>query len=110
MLQPCGATNPTLQPERHIHGRHEFLASDLSFSPIDRASIRAAFIQHMVRFMRQDRETDWRRAPADFAKTYCDDDIETTVTTARLFRREMEALLDDRVIEIDQKTGLLQLA
>ena len=77
------------------------IASDISFSTNDRASIRAVFLAHLTRFVNQGRETAWRRAPWDFARVY-GDNFEDTDTTMRLFRSAMEDLLDSGEIRVER--------
>ena len=69
------------------------------FSSTNPASIERAFLAHLERFERQDRDVSWQDAPAVFAGVYADDDDELTT---RYFRRAMEDLFDRDWLRVER--------
>ena len=77
----------------------EELSLPIEFSPSNRVDSRRAFLEHLRRFTRQDRDVDWTSAPETFAETYgqgADD------ATANALRGAMESCFDRGDIRVER--------
>jgi hypothetical protein len=78
---------------------HSLASNCFNFSTSDPSSVSRAFVAHIERFQRQNRDVSWQDAPFAFAGVYAEGNEESTTN---LFRRAMEDLLDAGAISVER--------
>ena len=79
--------------------------TDFEFSSSDPQSVCRAFVAHLQRFRRQERDVPWQDAPAVFATAAAPYGSREIKSAERLFKWALETLLDTGEIHVERLDG-----